>query len=140
MLAFLSWTPSKTFSEEHLKHPSLTCFLFEAVSRAVFYRFLIICRLRPSRRPLFFGFLFCGCSLVSGCSFDVTWFQIHSDLGCGCCQFWCQKRTIRHACCVLFGTLGDHRKIQEHLGAQERRPWCPGLGLCRFLVEFQTAC
>ena len=43
---------------------------------------------------------------MSGCSFDVTCFSIHGELGRGCCQIWYPKRVIWHACCVQFGTLG----------------------------------
>ena len=46
----------------------------------------------------------------------------------GCCQFWCPKHVIWHACCVQFGTLGHHRAIQGDLGIQEGRPWCSKLG------------
>ena len=49
------------------------------------------------------------------------------------------KHGIWHACCVQLGTLGDHRAIQGDLGAQEGRPWGPGVGFCRFCVDLGTA-
>ena len=102
---------------------------------------LTILRFRPCRRPLYLGLSLlgyfsnfsaemCAASLVSRCIFYVTRFTIHADLGRGCCQFWNPKRMIWHACCIHFGTLGDHRAIQRHLGAQGGRPWGPGFDLC----------
>ena len=68
---------------------------------------------------------------------DVTCFTIHSDLGRRDCQLWYPNRVNWHACCVHFGTLGNHRAIQGDFGAQERRPWGPGLDFFRFRVDFR---
>ena len=38
------------------------------------------------------------------------------------------KPIVWQACGLHFGILGGPGTIQEHLGAQERRPWGPGLG------------
>ena len=71
-------------------------------------------------RSSFFAEVFAG-SQVSRCSFDFTCFNNYGDFRRGCCQFWCPKRVMWHACCVHFGTLGDHRAIQGHLGAPEHQ-------------------
>ena len=49
------------------------------------------------------------------------------------------KGVICYACCVHFGTLGDHWVIQKHLGAQEGIPWGPGLNFCWLAVDSGTA-
>ena len=48
------------------------------------------------------------------------------------------KPIVWQACGLHFGILGGPGTIQEHLGAQERRPWGPGFDFYRFLVEFGT--
>ena len=75
-------------------------------------------------------------SLMSGCSFDVTCFSIHGELGRGCCKFVGPKRVIWHACCPQFGHLGDHRATQGDLGAHGG---VPGLDFYRFGREFGAA-
>ena len=37
------------------------------------------------------------------------------------------KPVVWQICCLHFGILGGSGTIQEHLGAQERRPWGPDL-------------
>ena len=78
--------------------------------------------------------------LFRWCPYAVSMsLAIHSDSGRRYYYFWCPKRVIWQACCVHFGTLGDHRAILERLGAPEGRPWVPGLDFCRFFMEFETA-
>ena len=62
--------------------------------------------------------MFAG-SLMSGCSFDVTCFSIHGELGRGCWH------------------LGDHRAMQGDLGAHRRRPWVSRLGFLSILEGFR---
>ena len=49
------------------------------------------------------------------------------------------KPIVWQACGLHFGILGGCGTIQEHLGAQERIPWGPGLDFYRFWVDFGSA-
>ena len=60
-------------------------------------------------------------------------------------SFWTQIRSllVPRTCHLVgwvlhIGALGDHGPIQGHLGAEERRPWDPGLDFYRFWVDFDT--
>ena len=48
------------------------------------------------------------------------------------------KPIVWQACGLHFGILGGPGTIQEHLGAQERRPWGPGLDFYRFGADLGT--
>ena len=63
-------------------------------------------------------------------NFQVTFLTHNYHFGHGYGHFWSPKPVIWQAWCLHFGTLGDHGTIQGHLGAQERRPWGPGIDLC----------
>ena len=63
--------------------------------------------------------MFAG-SRVSGCSFDITCFTIHGDLGADVVSFGTPKRVIWHAWCLHVGVLGDPGTILGHWGTQER--------------------
>ena len=79
----------------------------------------------------------CAGSLMSGCSFDVTCFSVHGELGRGCCQIWCPKRVIWHACCAQFGTLGTIERCRgtwEHTEGDLGGPW---LGFLSILGGFR---
>ena len=78
-------------------------------------------------------------SLMSGCSFDVTCFSIHGELGRGCCQIWCPKRVIWHACCAQFGTLGTIERCRGTWEHTEGDLGGPGLDFYRFWKDFGAA-
>ena len=77
-----------------------------------------ILRLRPCRWPLYFGLLFLVGSLVFGCSFDVTCFPIHSDLGRGRCWFWFPKRVI--LVCLVRPLLAPWGTIKRSRGTWKK--------------------
>jgi hypothetical protein len=81
----------------------------------------------------------CAGSLMSGCSFDVTCFSIHGELGRGCCQIWCPKRVIWHACCAQFGTLGTIERCRGTWEHTEGDLGGPGLDFYRFWKDFGAA-
>ena len=81
----------------------------------------------------------CAGSLMCGCSFDVTCFSFHSELGRGCCQIWCPKRVIWHACCARFGTMGTIERCRGTWEHTEGDLGIPGLDFHRFGRAFGAA-
>ena len=97
------------------------------LSTAVLEVDVVILRLRPCRRPVYFGLLFfwvcffsnlsaenCAGSLVTGCSFDVTFFTIHCDLGRGCCQLNMSFGMLAASTLPPWGTIERSRGTSDH--------------------------
>ena len=75
-------------------------------------------------------------SLMSGFSFDVSWFSIHGELGRGCCQIWYPNRVIWHVCCALSGNLGTIEPCRGTWEHTEGDVGVPGLDFYRFGRHF----
>ena len=102
----------------------------------LFQQFIL--RLRPCRRPLYFGLLFldvrfeipvgiCAGSLVFGSSFDAASSTINGECGSECCHFWYLDHVIWDACWLQFGIFGDQHTIQGSLGSIRRETKGPRL-------------
>ena len=106
-----------------------------------------VLRLRARREPFHCGLLFRGrfsfsfsaeVRVASPGSGLRSLIANTCDLGCGYCSFGCPKPVIWHAWCLNSSTLGDHRAIPGHLGADERRLWGQGADFYRFGVVVGT--
>ena len=91
-----------------------------ARSQVIFYKVSsIILRLRPCRRPLYFGFCrFVAVSLVAGCSFDVTRFTIRSDSGADVVSFGAQNMSFAM---LVAPNLAPWRTIERFRGTWEHK-------------------
>ena len=89
----------------------------------------------PCSRDAWFLVILCFISLLKcvlarlflDVNFQVTFLTHNYHLGRGYGHFWCPKPVIWQAWCSTLAPWGTMGRSRGHLGAQERRPWGPGL-------------